>query len=123
MPVLQYVHVDFGGHDLLPALVILSGNKNIISLAVTLAKLTNLQQLNLSMCGFKNYPQIVSELTALQDLNLSGNEDNMTMSLGGNKSVVSLPESLAQLTNLQKLDVSNSEIKKYPEVLSKLIAL
>ena len=54
----------------------------------------------------------MSKLRNLQDLNISGNERIQT-----------LQTSFEELKRLQKCDLSNCKLKRYPDVFSKLITL
>ena len=58
-------------------------------------QLTNLQKLDVSLCGLQELTQSVTELKSLTELNLQLN-----------KGITSLPESLAQLTTLEQMNVS-----------------
>ena len=76
-----------------------------------LNKLKTITRLDMSNLHLNVCPDIVGKFTLIE-LNLERNRD-----------LSSLPDSLAQLTSLRKLNLAGCNLSRYPEVVSKLTAL
>ena len=69
----------------------------------------NLTQLTLKECNLQMFPNFLSELHTLDNLNLSGNSFK-----------AGLPDSMRNLQNLETLDISSCMLQGFPLVLNKL---
>jgi internalin A len=83
----------------------------LTELPESLSQLTALQSLNLSYNQLTALPESLGQLTALQSLDISENQ------------LTALPESLSQLTALQSLNLSSNQLTALPESLGQLTAL
>ncbi|MFN6480808.1 COR domain-containing protein, partial [Nostoc sp. DedQUE07] len=77
----------------------------------TIAKLTNLTQLDLRKNQITQLPEAIAKLTNLTQLVLSDNQ------------ITQLPETIAKLTNLTQLDLRKNQITQIPETIAKLTNL
>ena len=89
--------------------LLLGGNS--IAISDSIAELSALQYLELSVNYLNQIPESLSQLSALQTLDLGHNE------------LKSLPESLSKLTALQTLDLTSNQLTSLPEHFGKLTAL
>lgn len=108
----------------------LSGNKEIIDIAPIL-ECTSLEFLVLNRTGITAIPADIENLTKLKKLSISnklvaisdsiGNlSDLRYLSLGGNRSLDSIPSTILKLNKLLHLDVSSTRIKTLPEGIAEL---
>ncbi|NER35832.1 MAG: hypothetical protein F6J93_17900 [Oscillatoria sp. SIO1A7] len=122
----------------------LSENR-LTEVSPALAELSQLQQLNLSDNELEEVPEEIASLAQLQELDLSINELTQlpaafarlsqlkVLKLGGFKfelgqiragnKLSELPEAIAQLTGLQKLDLSGNQLTQLPEAIAQLTEL
>ena len=80
----------------------------IQDISESIAILTMLEKQNVSRCELIDFPGVVCELKSLKDLQIEGN-----------KKVESLPECLRNLTNLHKLNISNTSITRLPSAIER----
>ena len=80
-------------------------------LPATIAKLQNLQELDLGRNSLKSVPAEIASLKKLEKLGLDYNN------------IHEIPASFGELSNLKKLSVASNEVLKLPESLSKIPAL
>ena len=69
-------------------------------------KIENLRRLNIEDCDLDQYGQVISEVSTLKELTISGDND--------------LPKSFAALTNLRKLNASGCKLKGFPDLVTEL---
>lgn len=101
----------------------LSQNNNLLNLPKDITKLKQLTELNISGCGFKEFPECLFELINLNKLNSSNNEISLIqntiyelknlekLKLNNNK----LTAFSVQLQKIQELDLSNNDLTIFPE--------
>jgi hypothetical protein len=89
----------------------LNNFENLTSIPPEISNLTNLQELNLSRNKIKAIPPEISNLTNLKYLRLSNNEIEI------------IPPEISNLTNLQELRLSYNKIKVIPPEISNLTNL
>ena len=78
----------------------------IQDISESIANLTMFEKLNVSRCELREFPGGLCELKSLQELQIEGN-----------KKVERLPESLRNLTNLHKLNISETSITRLPQAI------
>nr|XP_023873616.1 disease resistance-like protein DSC1 isoform X1 [Quercus suber]XP_023873617.1 disease resistance-like protein DSC1 isoform X1 [Quercus suber]XP_023873618.1 disease resistance-like protein DSC1 isoform X1 [Quercus suber]XP_023873619.1 disease resistance-like protein DSC1 isoform X1 [Quercus suber]XP_023873620.1 disease resistance-like protein DSC1 isoform X1 [Quercus suber]XP_023873621.1 disease resistance-like protein DSC1 isoform X1 [Quercus suber] len=107
--------IAFGGFQLLPFYPMLRSSESMGLLLSSLFGLSSLTELNLSNCNLKEIPNDIGCLFSLQDLDLSGNH------------FCCLPESMAQLSNLYKLQIygctSLQSVPKLPSNIGYIIGI
>ena len=97
--------IAFGGFQLLPFYPMLRSSESMGLLLSSLFGLSSLSNLNLSNCNLKEIPKDIGCLFSLKDLDLSGNNFGC------------LPESMAQLSNLNYLIVNNcTSLQSFPKL-------
>ena len=84
----------------------------IQKLAGTLECLTHLEELTLSDCDLKEFPQDLCKIKSLKVLDI-----------GCNKKIQNLPGTLENLTNLETLNMRQCGLTEFPQVLCKLKSL
>ena len=84
----------------------------VIYLPQILPKLYHLQCLNISHCYLHEFPEVITQVTTLQELDIKGN-----------KNIYTLPNSLVYLTKLCKFDASGCGLTEFPDVLTELKSL
>jgi Leucine-rich repeat (LRR) protein/GTPase SAR1 family protein len=110
------------------------GWQEITEIPDSIANLTNLTSLNLSVNQITEIPESIVNLTNLTSLDLRWNKiteipdsiANLTNLTSLNLSVnqiTEIPESIANLTNLTNLDLSNNKITEIPDSIVNLIHL
>ena len=82
---------------------------NIRTLSKSLVNLTKLRKFGVSYCGLEEFPEVITQVTTLQELVINRNENIHT-----------LPKSLANLTKLRKFDASRSGLTSFPDILTEL---
>nr|XP_043630806.1 plant intracellular Ras-group-related LRR protein 5-like [Erigeron canadensis] len=82
--------------------------ENIEWLPVSIGKLSNITELNLSDNKLKSLPSSITDLTALTKLDIHSNQ------------LTNLPESFGQLVNLQDLDLHANQLQSLPESFGNL---
>jgi Leucine-rich repeat (LRR) protein/GTPase SAR1 family protein len=98
------------------------------------ARISEVEELDLSNMGLPLLPESLSQLTQLRSLNLGGNElSKLPESFGqlrklqslmiDNNQLTKLPESLCELTNLKVLYLNSNHLKNLPESLGQLTQL
>jgi len=108
----------------------LSGNKKITDLT-PLLKCTNLEFLVINRTSIPSIPHEIENLSKLKKLSISnglttisdsiGNLSDMRyLSLGGNRRLTYLPQSITKMRKLLHLDISNTKIPALPEGMAEL---
>ncbi|GGF23348.1 leucine-rich repeat domain-containing protein [Flavobacterium limi] len=79
-----------------------------------IVNLQNLKKLDISTASFKKFPEEILSIPGLEELFLNnGNEDNK-------QCITEIPDSISQLKNLKKLDLTNNPIGKVPAAVFEL---
>ncbi|KAL8263971.1 hypothetical protein R6Q59_022101 [Mikania micrantha] len=108
--------------------------ENIKSLPVTIGKLSNITELNISDNRIMALPSSITELTALTKLDVHSNQlTNLPDSFGQLINLLdldlhanqlkSLPESFANLSNLINLDLSSNHFTQLPDLIGNLTSM
>ena len=86
-------------------------NTRLSAIPNSITRLTNLQSLDLSSNNLKAIPDSIARLANLESLDLSNN------------SLSEIPDSITRLTNLQSLDLRNTRLSKIPDSITRLTNL
>jgi len=106
------------------------GSNTLTSLSENIGNLSNLEKLDLNLDGLDSLPKSIYNLTKLKELHISSPVESLSDSILNlsdlnylyltNTNLTSLPETIVNLSSLKSLSVSNSQLISIPDSIGKL---